>query len=135
MSDLEANARGSVAGDVPTPSAPSPEKRKFIEDEVEEETPEEQVGPSAATGHPDCNQVEATPSQLTSPTWTPSPALAPQQSNSSYTSSAWTSPAILPTTAVSRDLDHEATEALLMLTKDRRGSSARGMSVKDLLTP
>lgn len=48
--------------------------------------------------------------------------------------SALTSPALLP----QRDLDQEATAALLMLNSDRRGTngsiSGRGMSVKDLLS-
>lgn len=49
--------------------------------------------------------------------------------------SALTSPALLP----QRDLDQEATAALLMLNTDRRGthssiSGRGGMSVKDLLS-
>ncbi|ETS87651.1 hypothetical protein PFICI_01479 [Pestalotiopsis fici W106-1] len=54
---------------------------------------------------------------------------APSTSNSTLTS-----PALQP----QRDLDQEATAALLMLNNDRRGmtnpSPARGMSVKDLLS-
>ncbi|KAL3428026.1 helix-loop-helix DNA-binding domain-containing protein [Phlyctema vagabunda] len=50
--------------------------------------------------------------------------------------SALTSPALLPQR--DRDLDHEATAALLMLNADRRGThgsrSGRSMSVKDLLS-
>jgi hypothetical protein len=45
-----------------------------------------------------------------------------------------TSPALAP----QRDLDQEATAALLMLNTDRRaskqGTAARGMSVRDLLS-
>ncbi|KAH0538634.1 hypothetical protein FGG08_004771 [Glutinoglossum americanum] len=41
-----------------------------------------------------------------------------------------TSPTILP----QRDVDQEAAGALLLLDKSRRGSSGRGMSVKDLLS-
>ena len=70
-----------------------------------------------------------------------SPAFGPQiytgyaQSNHSAAGSTLTSPALLP----QRDLDQEATAALLMLTQtDRRGtngsSAGRGMSVRDLLT-
>jgi hypothetical protein len=47
--------------------------------------------------------------------------------------STLTSPALLP----QRDLDQEATAALLMLNSDRRGtqgSAGRGMSVQDLLS-
>jgi hypothetical protein len=50
--------------------------------------------------------------------------------------STLTSPALLPQR--DRDLDQEATAALLMLNTDRRGTNSsangRGMSVKDLLT-
>jgi hypothetical protein len=65
-----------------------------------------------------------------------SPSLTPGQydyARSSAAGSTLTSPALLP----QRDLDQEATAALLMLNTDRRGtqgSSGRGMSVKDLLS-
>jgi hypothetical protein len=68
---------------------------------------------------------------------TTSPALVPgnyDYSRSSAAGSTLTSPALLP----QRDLDQEATAALLMLNTDRRvthgSSSGRGMSVKDLLS-
>jgi hypothetical protein len=71
---------------------------------------------------------------------TTSPAFGPQvygyaQSTHSASNSTLTSPALLP----QRDLDQEATAALLMLNQtDRRGNGAgaagRGMSVRDLLT-
>jgi hypothetical protein len=68
----------------------------------------------------------------------PSPAYGPQHPPYpgpplGYLHSASTSPILLPST---KDLDHEATSALLMLNKDRRNPSAsgRGMSVKDLLS-
>lgn len=70
-----------------------------------------------------------------------SPAFGPQSyeyavSNTSAANSTLTSPALLPQR--DRDLDHEATAALLMLNTDRRGTSGstggRGMSVKDLLS-
>jgi hypothetical protein len=51
--------------------------------------------------------------------------------------SALTSPALAPQRGSDRDLDHEATAALLMLNTDRRNTGsggARGMSVKDLLS-
>lgn len=71
----------------------------------------------------------------------PSPAFGPQQHHHanpgimSTSSSTVTSPVLPP----QRDLDQEASAALLMLNTDRRGthnstSSARGMSVKDLLS-
>ncbi|KAI4219378.1 MAG: hypothetical protein L6R36_008366 [Xanthoria steineri] len=73
-----------------------------------------------------------------------SPAGGPQHSGHlglyrQYTSSASTSPALIPTS--SKEADEEATAALMMLNKDRRNtnssnhsSSGRGMSVKDLLS-
>ncbi|KAL8295234.1 hypothetical protein RB597_008568 [Gaeumannomyces tritici] len=79
---------------------------------------------------------------------TPSPAFGPQTypaglPYSSRPGSALTSPALQPL----RDVDHEATAALLMLNSDRRGaangpvgasgagsSTGRGMSVRDLLS-
>lgn len=62
---------------------------------------------------PDANRVGSVPSSAPESTFT-SPALAPQQPL--------------------RDLDQEASAALLMLNSDRRGSSGRGMSVRDLLS-
>ncbi|KAI9893503.1 MAG: hypothetical protein M1814_006299 [Vezdaea aestivalis] len=45
------------------------------------------------------------------------------------------SPAILPQSgSIDGDVDREATEALLMLNSDRRGSRTRGLSVRDLLS-
>ncbi|KAE8452356.1 hypothetical protein EG329_001056 [Mollisiaceae sp. DMI_Dod_QoI] len=69
---------------------------------------------------------------------TTSPALGPAAyeyaRSAASVGSALTSPALLP----QRDMDQEATAALLMLNSDRRGTqgsiSGRGMSVKDLLT-
>jgi len=70
-------------------------------------------------------------------TSTTSPALGPgiyDYARSSAAGSTLTSPALAP----QRDLDQEATAALLMLNTDRRGTqgsiSGRGMSVKDLLS-
>lgn len=71
----------------------------------------------------------------------PSPAFGPQQPFHAHpgllssSSSTVTSPALPP----QRDLDQEASAALLMLNTDRRGThssilSARGLSVKDLLS-
>lgn len=71
---------------------------------------------------------------------TTSPALGPSvyelsRCNTSM-SEALTSPALIPQR--DRDLDHEATAALLMLNSDRRGTHGsapgRGMSVRDLLS-
>ena len=72
-------------------------------------------------------------------TATTSPALVPglyDYSRGSRPGSALTSPALLPQR--DRDLDQEATAALLMLNTDRRdyrnSSGGRGMSVRDLLS-
>lgn len=73
----------------------------------------------------------------------PSPAIGARTWNNhryqQSTSSASTSPTLVPTS--SKEADEEATAALLMLNKDRRNtntssssSSGRGMSVKDLLS-
>ncbi|KAK8056938.1 hypothetical protein PG993_002165 [Apiospora rasikravindrae] len=68
-----------------------------------------------------------------------SPAFGPQQYNynlgtASTSNSTLTSPALPPL----RDMDQEASAALLMLNTDRRGTSGsgagRGMSVRDLLS-
>jgi len=68
-----------------------------------------------------------------------SPAFGPQSSH--YTGSALSAPGSTmtsPALAPMRDVDHEATAALLMLNSDRRGtggsSTGRGMSVRDLLS-
>ncbi len=69
---------------------------------------------------------------------TTSPALGPSAyeyaRSAASVGSALTSPALGP----QRDMDQEATAALLMLNTDRRGThgsiSGRGMSVKDLLS-
>jgi hypothetical protein len=78
---------------------------------------------------------------------TTSPAFGPQSGYEyaiSNIGSALTSPALLPQRDGSRDLDQEATAALLMLNSDRRGTNGsstapvvergRGMSVRDLLS-
>ncbi|KAH8593377.1 hypothetical protein B0O99DRAFT_515800 [Bisporella sp. PMI_857] len=66
---------------------------------------------------------------------TTSPALLPGIYDYSRPGSALTSPALHP----QRNLDEEATAALLMLNTDRRGINGsmggRGLSVKDLLSP
>ncbi len=69
-----------------------------------------------------------------------SPAFGPQgysgyargSASASASGSTLTSPPLLP----QRDLDQEATAALLMLNSDRRSTNAsgRGMSVRDLLS-
>jgi len=70
---------------------------------------------------------------------TTSPAMMPgayDYARLSRPGSALTSPALGPQR--DRDLDHEATAALLMLNADRRGygnsNGGRGMSVRDLLS-
>ena len=70
----------------------------------------------------------------TSPSLGPQSHRYPQSAHSGGSASTFTSPALAP----QRDMDQEATAALLMLNQsDRRGSnksqSGRGMSVRDLL--
>jgi hypothetical protein len=97
----------------------------------------EQASAAAAAGHDSSSSVSRHHSFSTSATT--SPAFGPQVYGGSYpqsvhsaSGSALTSPALPPL----RDLDHEATAALLMLNQtDRRGSGpVRGMSVRDLLS-
>ncbi|KAI9845764.1 MAG: hypothetical protein M1838_001551 [Thelocarpon superellum] len=63
-----------------------------------------------------------------------SPLFTPQRSHTFPSLSTSASPALLPHARDSRDFDHEATEALLLLNTDRRSQGARGMSVRDLLS-
>lgn len=71
-------------------------------------------------------------SATTSPAFGPQPNYYGPQGPPSAAGSTLTSPALLP----QRDLDQEATAALLMLNHDRRGTGVanRGMSVRDLLS-
>ena len=97
---------------------------------------------SASTSHPRSRDGRHY-SYSTSASANTSPHFGPQQRQYEYAvsnSSALTSPALLPMTTVGedRDLDQEATAALLMLNADRRGTGGsrggRGLSVKDLLS-
>ena len=90
----------------------------------------------------DGDDDDATPAPTTfqSQPCTPIPGTSSSVSTTGHPSTARSinstaSPIMLPTLPVVRDVDHEVTEALLLLNTDRRGSTAvRGMSVKDLLT-
>lgn len=97
--------------------------------------------PAAAEHHRHYSFHSATTSPAVGPGWAMGAGYAP--SYHSAAGSTLTSPALGP--LVERDLDQEATAALLMLNSDRRGtvSSAsgggtnaggRGMSVRDLLS-
>ncbi|KAL2067415.1 hypothetical protein VTL71DRAFT_1840 [Oculimacula yallundae] len=120
----------------------------------------EQPSPAYSTPVPNSNRPSASPALLPqdsrnrqdsyssvstdhrhysfSASTTTSPALGPAAYDYARSvasaGSALTSPALLP----QRDLDQEATAALLMLNTDRRGTHSslggRGMSVKDLLS-
>ena len=78
------------------------------------------------------------PSYATSISSLPSPAIAPQHNSYDHAYSASISPVL--SAHGSKDYDHEATAALLMLNQDRRyhrtstSTNTRGMSVKDLLS-
>ncbi|KAI9790512.1 MAG: hypothetical protein M1816_005019 [Peltula sp. TS41687] len=65
--------------------------------------------------------------------FTATPAIPPRTYSFSSYSSLITSPVTAPQAIGDRDLDHEASEALLLLNSGRRGSDVRGMSVQDLL--
>lgn len=101
----------------------------------------------AANTHSESNSTQTSPaldlcpprptsSYASSVSTLPSPAYGPQntphQHTPGYMHSAPMSPMMLPG---SNDLDREATDALLMLNKERRNpASGRGMSVRDLLS-
>jgi hypothetical protein len=74
------------------------------------------------------NSIPSATSSVVTPTFPPR-----TYSVSSYNSLS-TSPLTAPQPTGDRDIDHEVSEALLMLNSGRRGSSVHGMSVKDLLT-
>ncbi|TAQ87114.1 hypothetical protein B7494_g4557 [Chlorociboria aeruginascens] len=125
-----------------------------FEDEDVEMDGSEEVSPTYTTPKQGFNQPSVSPALLPQDSYssvstdqrhysystssTTSPAIGPAaydyaRSNASM-GSTLTSPALLP----QRDLDQEATAALLMLNTDRRGTNGsmngRGMSVKDLLS-
>ncbi|OHE91819.1 helix-loop-helix DNA-binding domain-containing protein [Colletotrichum orchidophilum] len=95
---------------------------------------------SVSTDHPRHNSYSYSTSTTTSPAFGPQTYVGGVGGYGSL--SALTSPALAPQR--DRDLDHEATAALLMLNSDRRGTSGggagpargagRGMSVRDLLS-
>lgn len=95
--------------------------------------------PSSAQTSPALDPLGTRPasSYASSISTLPSPAYGPQHTlyqgpRPGYMHSASMSPILLPST---KDSDHEATSALLMLNKERRNpGSGRGMSVKDLLS-
>jgi len=135
--------------------------RSYDEEEDVEMAEPEQPSPGYTTPHATSSRPSASPALLPqdyrgrqdsyssattdrrhysfSTSATTSPALGPGQYNYAQSNasigSALTSPALLP----QRDLDQEATAALLMLNTDRRGTQGTtngrgGMSVKDLLS-
>jgi hypothetical protein len=85
------------------------------------------------THTPQCRQTSVTTASVLHP---PLPLLLAPQLTSMLEVLSLTSPALLPQR--DRDMDQEATAALLMLNTDRRGThggiGGRGMSVKDLLS-
>lgn len=148
-----AASRGSYAS--------SRQYQTYEEDDDVEMIGSEQPSPGYTTPHATSNRPSASPALLPqdsrgrqdsyssattdrrhysfSASSTTSPALGPGQYNytpsNASVGSTLTSPALLP----QRDLDQEATAALLMLNTDRRGTQGSiggrgGMSVKDLLS-
>ncbi|KAI9747144.1 MAG: hypothetical protein M1815_004561 [Lichina confinis] len=94
------------------------------------ERPQPNVVPSPLASPITCGPLAPSPTAITSPnlpTETPiGRALCSSTSMLQTVPAGWSG---------GRDVDQEATEALLLLNTDRRRSMTRGMSVKDLLTP
>ena len=152
--DLKANSNAAVTPTLPKfqssvaasgDSASAPSSHGHEEDEDDEM---EEAGESAPTAELERHQSQSSSySQSASPmldaqrhysyssySATTSPTFGPQRHYSYTSHSTSASPALLPQSRDSRDFDHEATEALLLLNTDRRNQRARGMSVRDLLS-
>lgn len=144
VSDLKANSLASnTPGHILRERSASSELTTAEVDEREmEDVPLAKLGPRTDQGH----GQETTNSQPVSPAVEERMHSPPSMSSSAITlaipprtysisscNSLITSPITAPQPAGDRDLDHEASEALLLLNSGRRGSGMRGMSVKDLL--
>lgn len=138
----ESNGEGG-AGDVEMacPKAPSPNFTQSTSRSLRPSESPALLAEDTRHRHNSHSSVCSDQHRYSSASSHPSPAFGPQQHFSanpgilSSSSSIVTSPALPP----QRDLDHEASTALLMLNTERQGthniiSSARGMSVKDLLS-
>ncbi|PQE06324.1 hypothetical protein CJF32_00002025 [Rutstroemia sp. NJR-2017a WRK4] len=119
----DGSEEGSVNYATPTPNSYQPSPAIFPEDGRHRQN-------SYSSVSTDYHHYSISTSATTSPALDPSGYSYARSSTS--IGSALTSPALIP----QRDMDEEATAALLMLNTDRRGtfSGGRGMSVKDLLS-
>ncbi|KAI9827504.1 MAG: hypothetical protein M1832_004854 [Thelocarpon impressellum] len=153
--DLKNNSNPNVTPAATYPSfAPSSAANEPDEDDEDGDgdgdEPDEMEGvvdSATPTREPERRQSDASYSQSESPmlaaqrhysysshSAATSPTFGPQRQYSYTSHSTSASPALLPQRRDGRDFDHEATEALLLLNTDRRNKSARGMSVRDLLS-
>ncbi|KAI9767205.1 MAG: hypothetical protein M1840_005805 [Geoglossum simile] len=130
-----------------TPQADDPDQGPNIDIymfDPSSSSPDDGASPSQEEPPSHCQQQQPPPSYSATPTPLPEQQ---QQQQRHYSfpilpHSAATSPTIhphstptSPTLLLPQDPDQEAAGALLLLDTDRRGSSVRGMSVKDLLGP
>ena len=117
------------------------------EEEDEDEDMEDAMDSAPSTARLQPAGAISTPSPSHSPTYhgqrhysfssqsaATSPGFGPHHAHAFSSRSALSSPHLRPQARDSREVDHEATEALLLLNTDRRSKCARGMSVKDLLS-
>lgn len=121
--DMAGSEEGSVSYATPTPNSYQASPAILPEDSRHRQNSYSSV----STDH---RHYSISTSATSSPALGPSVYGYPRSVNS--IGSTLTSPALIP----QRDMDEEATAALLMLNTDRRGtfSGGRGMSVKDLLS-
>ncbi|KAI9677012.1 MAG: hypothetical protein M1817_006851 [Caeruleum heppii] len=150
IADLKANGHGNIhTSPRAMPHLPSDSHMDHSASREESEDDDEmEEAPDAPSWTAIARQsgIDPTQAQSTPPT----PYFGSQRSQASLSSispvtefrhhpasapySAFTSPVLLPQMDGARSLDHEATEALLMLNTDRRSQGGRGMSVQDLLS-
>ncbi|KAL2756879.1 hypothetical protein ACRALDRAFT_1075666 [Sodiomyces alcalophilus JCM 7366] len=142
VSHFAPHYRGEPSGDVdmtgsgtPSPHFPTPQSR-YRHPSISPAIPPEdyrQRHNSDASVSTDHRRYSYSNSATTSPAFGPQPY---QYGHTNISLSHLASPALVP----QRDLDQEATAALLMLNNDRRGAHggrtgpSRGMSVRDLLS-
>ncbi|KAI9878606.1 MAG: hypothetical protein M1830_000425 [Pleopsidium flavum] len=155
VSNLKANNPHGIPTPTPYSQVPTPTQRQMTsaspedDEDLEMEDSEPVSADSSEQKYQQQDPVYYSHSNTTSPaldsqrgysyssySTLPSPAFEPQAHYQYIPQSASTSPNLLPQGEDVRNVDHEATTALLMLNTDRRGPSVkgRGMSVKDLLS-
>lgn len=145
VSDLEANAVAPHDPDYTLRDQPSPSNlvAAKADEHGMEDMPLAKLRPRKDHGHDDgiTDSQSLSPAlegrNYTMPSTTSSlvtPTFPPRTYSVSSYNSLSTSPVTAPQPAGDRDIDHEVSEALLLLNSGRRGSSSHGMSVKDLLS-